>query len=465
METSFISNAQRATIAKANGIDKCIKYSTKPGAQSSKVLAFAISAIVGAVHIDSKEFDAPWKVALKLGLVSGPFRTHSYLTGSRGDTVDPAMLSLYQDTTVEDTGASLDRITDSIGYYETNKLPSDGLLNQTIIETSSNPASQNDLATLSSTCTDFLADDTTWTSLEMDLREVSAGGTVDWELASGEKEYERIDPSIQHSRRGLSSVLGDGKENSDRPSRKRVSTSVNNQRKRTKSCNQGVPSVLDERLKNFLEQETQRCQSFDRELPEQTFFSQQIQKSLAGMGAQANMLAKLLVYIASPESIVTLQRIVRTYRMKSVSLVSWSSTPDLSKKERFHLIELLGDKIAWCRLLRMFHVLELYRACGGTQTGSTDGFILTTGLSFEDPRKQAGNPRHAAETQITKKMMEEIFPHIYPETDQYPKKLASLKWVRIFGHRLHTLVANFGIGVLGLLWDDGLTGLGITEKA
>jgi dsRNA-specific ribonuclease len=39
-------------VAERTGIDKCIKYSDKPGAKSPSVLGKAINAIIGAVYLD-----------------------------------------------------------------------------------------------------------------------------------------------------------------------------------------------------------------------------------------------------------------------------------------------------------------------------------------------------------------------------------------------------------------------------
>jgi len=62
-----MSITKKASIAERTGISKCIKYSLKPGGQKPKVLALKVTAILGAVRIDSGETDSPWKVSLPLG--------------------------------------------------------------------------------------------------------------------------------------------------------------------------------------------------------------------------------------------------------------------------------------------------------------------------------------------------------------------------------------------------------------
>jgi hypothetical protein len=61
---------QRKMVAQRTGIDRCIKYDTRPGGQSSSVLGKAVNAIVGATFVDSgADIMAACKVMLHLGLV------------------------------------------------------------------------------------------------------------------------------------------------------------------------------------------------------------------------------------------------------------------------------------------------------------------------------------------------------------------------------------------------------------
>ncbi|KAJ5982482.1 hypothetical protein N7451_012582 [Penicillium sp. IBT 35674x] len=218
--------------------------------------------------------------------------------------------------------------------------------------------------------------------------------------------------------------------------------------------------LLGDRLQTFLEEEDRKCQNYEHPLPGQTFFAPPIQQSLMNMGKHASMFAKFLVSIASTETLVTLRQIVIECR-ESPSPMSFRLRSDVSKRERFDLITSLGGGIAWYRLLRMYHVLELYKDCGGM--GCTERLILTTPATFQNRTQKAGNPLHAAQAHITEGMMAEIFPRLLPGTDAYNEKKASLKPVRKLGERLHMLVAKFGEGVLGLMLNDDMKCPGVSE--
>lgn len=459
IETSIVSNTKLASIARTTGIDKHVKYSTKPGARSSKVLALAVNAIVGAVYIDSADFNASWRVTLRLGLISADLQGSCFSpTLSLPDIVDPAALSLNHSAAVKDVEKPLDQISNSDTRWNTS-IPFNEQLDRGFATTSS-PTSERSLGIPSNVFPDLVtpsADEAMWTSLWMDLN----GGCISPEEVNdtgGNIDSACVGPGISPLPSSLPSVPRDGDEIYTSSSGQRDDRPEND-RKRIKSHHH--KRLFDDRVWSSLSEEAKKCQSHQHPLPYQTFFSPPIRDALIDMGANANRLAKFLVYIASAESIVTLRRIVLKYR-GSASPISFGSTPDLSTKERWYLIGLLGENITWCRLFRMYHVLELYEACGGTR--STDKLILTTPSSFRGRKRKAGNPLYDAEMQITKKMMEEIFPDLRPDTDGYSEKHAYLKRVRKLGQRLHILTMKFGKGVLGLMLSDELTSLGISEQ-
>jgi dsRNA-specific ribonuclease len=61
------SISQRAKVAEKLGIDRCIKYDTRKGSQSARVLGKAVNAIVGATFIDSDDLATTLKVVIRLG--------------------------------------------------------------------------------------------------------------------------------------------------------------------------------------------------------------------------------------------------------------------------------------------------------------------------------------------------------------------------------------------------------------
>lgn len=73
LKTHFGSIKHRAMIARRVGIDNCIKYDTREGACSSSVVGKALNAILAAVFIESKDFNAVLGVMIHLGFVPVPF--------------------------------------------------------------------------------------------------------------------------------------------------------------------------------------------------------------------------------------------------------------------------------------------------------------------------------------------------------------------------------------------------------
>ena len=461
LETFMISNTQRASVAEKTHIDKCIKYSMKPGSRSPRVLALAINAIVGAVYIDSTDFNATWKVALKLGLFSADLAgSSSSPTLSAPDMPDSSLLLSNQSAAVEGMEISLDQVYNANTQSHAETLLSNGFIDESLIAAQ---ASGHGLFTpvdvLSGIEIPTTQESPFWTPLWRNLNENQVS-PQEINCFVGGDESPCFDLEMIYSQDSLPSVARYDEDMLVIPSGQKSNRVWNEYEKRINSPPYQA-RLLDDRLKSFLDEEDKKCQSHQYPLPFQTFFAPPIQDALMGMGADANMFARLLVYIASAEALVTLRQIVVRYR-GSPSLISLGPRPDLSKKERYDLIGVLGGEIVWCRLLRMHHVLDLYETCGGT--GYTGTLIVTTPASFQSRKRRAGNPLHAAEAQITERMMEDIFPDLLPCDDGYKEKKASLKRIRKFGQRLYILAVNFGRGVLGLMLNDDMKSLGISEQ-
>jgi len=440
-----VSISEKASIAERTGISKCIKYSSRQGGRTSKVLALAISAILGAVRIDSGKPDTAWKVALHLGLVSD-----SKLNPSEEAELDPLFHSPIKATT-----SSMQMSLNMIGNSDFGDLPP--------IEPPELPSmtvkDMQDAGTelLDLTMPPLMPGDDEWLrSLFISLTGESSSDTASRSLVSDKDaaDFSGCDPSCSLVE------LGNREENIVGRSRKRKSNGLDLGRKRanplSKNTRLSNPLILE-----FLETEAERCSILRYQLADTTYFRSDIQESLSIMGIHADALSIFLLYIASPESILVLKQILEIARKKQTLPMSSALPLAQSKKSRFHSIELLKDESIWCRFLRAVHILELYKACGGTSV--SDGFIVSTAMSIQSQQKQPGNPLHAAEAQIVREMMAEIFPELSPGSKSYLLQEKSMKKIRRFGRRLFILVHSFGPGILGLMMNDDLLGFPASE--
>ena len=176
-----------------------------------------------------------------------------------------------------------------------------------------------------------------------------------------------------------------------------------------------------------------------------------LQTRLGQLGGRSqNILWQLAASIASPESILTIQEIIRNWRsmtqLKSLTVMSHSST-----SAKFESVRTLDSTIAYSQLLRRYHILEIFRDVGGHMTRSNTGQVLfTCGEDIGVP-KRAGNPANIAEAETTSRMMGEIHPLVVPGSCDYKVKSKSISRYRKLGQRFHILESSLGKGVLALL--------------
>jgi hypothetical protein len=213
----------------------------------------------------------------------------------------------------------------------------------------------------------------------------------------------------------------------------------------------------------YLSEEVRKCKVFGHRPPQDTFLTLAIQEEIQELETgKTQALAKILLHIASPCLIGGLQGILESCKTQKSS-VTLETTNTLSTPERLRLIASLGHKISYSQLLRRYHILGLFKDCGGLQT-SVCGVIMTLS-NFASSSNTRGNPINRSVADVTVKMMAETFPEIGYQTSEYRAKYRWISCVRRLGQRLHLLETRFGQGVLGLILDQGITGTdtGITD--
>jgi hypothetical protein len=211
-------------------------------------------------------------------------------------------------------------------------------------------------------------------------------------------------------------------------------------------------------LATFLSEEAVRCSEHGWPPPEDTFFTPVIRAAVQDLcETKMDMLARILVFIGSSNSIAALQEVLHRSRTEE-GFMPLQSGARLSKAERVTLIQKLDQSITHLQLLRRHHVLELFRESGGPETRSNGGFVVITPQTFDKAQSKSGNPSNSAEAEVTVNMMVELFPGIRTDSDDYNTKYRMTTQLRKLGQRLHMLEEAFGKGILGLMLDRGITG-------
>ncbi|OCK89555.1 uncharacterized protein K441DRAFT_530435, partial [Cenococcum geophilum 1.58] len=155
--------------------------------------------------------------------------------------------------------------------------------------------------------------------------------------------------------------------------------------------------------------------------------------------------------VASSHSMLTLRDILRACRDRTTGDLS-EPMQGLSTAKRLEFIEHLEGNLAYFSLLRRCHILKLFMDNFDPSRQAEGGFIVQTQQSISNTgRKKSGNPSHVAHSEMTKSMIQEIYPELQPNTPGYQTKYRSVSELRKLGKRLHFLTTTFGYGILGLL--------------
>jgi hypothetical protein len=236
---------------------------------------------------------------------------------------------------------------------------------------------------------------------------------------------------------------------------------VSSRKKKLRTCD---PFPYANVLGRYLVEEEQKCHAFGQQTPQNTFLSPPIQHDLQGLGEdKLEVLAKILIEIGSPCLVGGLQHMLEPCRTLENCLVP-EATRALSRMERIHLIANLSHTMSHSQMLRRFHILQLFKDCGGPSTASWE--VRMTPADMTHPSNKRGNPFNRSVADVTARMMRESFPNVEVSTREYRTKYRWISHIRKFGQRLHMLETRFGEGFLGLMLDQGYAGtdVGITDQ-
>lgn len=211
-----------------------------------------------------------------------------------------------------------------------------------------------------------------------------------------------------------------------------------------------VCESIQHMINEFLARERQKCINHNINPITDEILRPEIQHGLAELGNK--FLVTLFLKIGGPQQIIALRRIACNERAENIDHSSLFEG-GLSTGGRLRVIFALDEKVASSQLSRWYHILELFKSCGGSDALSSSGNLNTTPATFGGPGQSRGNPIHREDARVAKDMVQECFPEVSVDSSEYSSKLRCMKQIRKLGKRLHLLVRIFGEGILGLMFD------------
>ena len=180
-----------------------------------------------------------------------------------------------------------------------------------------------------------------------------------------------------------------------------------------------------------------------------------------GISQYDGVLKIFTFFLGNYETLVGIQDVLQAYR--SNDRVPFQNACYMSNQQRLDMIQALGAKAAYHDLLKKYHIHKLYTDNADPLRNPSDNFVITYSNNvIHGAKAQMGNPRHTAEAEITKSILQEVCPNLSVESENYSAKYREITALRRSGRRLDALVSKFGIGILGMIplaQDNTSTGL------
>ncbi|OQD74983.1 hypothetical protein PENANT_c165G04979 [Penicillium antarcticum] len=465
----------RADIAKRTGIDRHLKFDSRPGARSSGVLAVATSALIGAIYLRKKKcFMSVAKGLYSLGVLDEDvdrFNLMELFKDEQSDLLltpslvgnDPAQTSEVDVWSQEmpplpdfPTTPDLGGLFNFESLYNEN-----GLLKDILPDGRSftGPRSQS-----------HLTEDSGRPALERQVLEVCHPSAhqemhnrrLEVDIPPGQGERHALPPRVHDNLSvnielcqpdGFSGQPANQQSASRRfPCKRKDDSGMEIQNRKTKCV--GVD------FRSSLCREAEMSRALGLPPPEDSYFRPKIENMLLNLGrGMFSSLCTVLILVGGSQSLVALRAALKYTRelgaqRHSVQSRRWVSR-DLTIHERFEIIGEIQDNTAFLQILRCNHILHLYR-CTGSPVGRTSKFVIEAASHDEligQPRAR-GNPRKIEVATAVNKMMRNIFPDLEPDSVLYRRKRRAVLEIRKFGQRLHSLAERFGDAVLSLLHFD-----------
>ncbi|RDH26484.1 hypothetical protein BDQ94DRAFT_177759 [Aspergillus welwitschiae] len=447
LRKAFLNKGKYYAAAKRTGIDDCIDYDKRTGPNSPEVLRKAINAIIAAVFLDTWSIKTTVVVILRIFFQTSGDRMFRELPSASPATVE-ALASISKMILALNAGV----INPSVLTIERSAttLEVSPMIHRFLEQGSKDPP-------LSSNAERIVTEKESVTEdLFQFLREEiwSSDGDLNRNGTETEAEHDSM-ATISDRPNAPSTPKGGQVARRQREPHNDSETCVvlPASKRRCRVASTNVSILHGEAAGQILLQERQQCAAQNMPPPENSYFSAAIvTKALKLEEDSLGDLAILLITIASPQSIVALREMMCCIRAQK-TVDSHRLAVNVTKRRRYEMIKELNQKNALLRLLRWYHLLELFEQCGGSRTRYSMGYVNTTSADFEHPKRGAGNPSRKDDAKVAQAMMKELFPDLSPTSPVYAQEYAAIKYYRKVGQRLYILTDRFGPGILGLTLD------------
>ncbi|KAB8228848.1 uncharacterized protein BDW43DRAFT_315489 [Aspergillus alliaceus] len=472
LNVQFGSTEHCARVAERADLDKCLNYDTRKGAKSALVLRKAIYAIAAAIFLDSQSIDAVVLAMKNLGLFAPDEAV-----------IDPRMLSVDRTTACQS-------IHDTVMTCFRTGVTSDILRNNDHLN-----SVQPQISTPAERTSTDLIEDHGWNG-------VSVNGTDDIQPIPGivrqgpietiRAPVEEIYPTgqnqdiLEKALDDANALLGmdnindlsmlDILSNNSTPCGSatvdpgnraiELQETPNSAKRRRVTPNSastdGIQTSRDDCLSGIERQlslciakEAQRCIAHGVPTPDSTILENTLRARIKRLNKrQANVLILIKISIGNSYSIAALQQL-RDSQWTQDDMPRLHIKNGISIHERFRLISVLDDKIAYYKLLRRYHIFHLYQDCTGPSSRAATEFVHVDPEEFQRTKKP-GNPGNNAKAEVTKFMLSAIYPNLNETMDGYATKYKNVTKLQTLGRRFQALANRFGMGVLGLLPFGGM---------
>lgn len=197
--------------------------------------------------------------------------------------------------------------------------------------------------------------------------------------------------------------------------------------------------------------DTEKCKAQNLPIPRETFFNPHIEGRVLELNCKVTDASyTILAQIAGSSSIVALKEALECSRSWPQAQ-NWRVSDHATRYERFAIIGDLEVREMYCALLKRYHVMELFRNCGGSDSRITTKVVMCTGREILQGSGRIGNPGHIDEANLTDRMMQEIFPSLHSGCKDYESRRRSMSRLRVLGRRLQMFADRFGNSSLAFM--------------
>lgn len=207
--------------------------------------------------------------------------------------------------------------------------------------------------------------------------------------------------------------------------------------------------VRSQWLQSYINEEQHRCIRHQTLDPCDTFLSQLWLHEISQATPKPyDGFLKIWVGICSASSVVALQETLTTLKTED-SVQLYAPLHELSRAERFLVIERTEHQITSLALLKRCHALKLWEDHCAFVGYDHRWNVMDASHGFD--HKGPGNPQIIAKSRATKALVKSLCPDVEETSKKFIHTWKRIKTLEKLGKRLCMLTETYGRGVLGLM--------------